>query len=266
MYLEIINFLKSKGVNQPEIGLVLGSGLGELANEIQNPIEIPYEDIPNFPVSTVEGHEGKMVYGELSGKRVVALKGRFHYYEGYDLADVTYPIRVFHELGVKTLILTNAAGGVNESFKPGDLMIINDHINLTGNNPLIGINIEDHGPRFVDLCETYSRSGRQLIKEISDDLAYDIKEGVYTWFTGPSYETPAEIRMVRTIGGDAVGMSTVPEAIVAKHCNMEVIGISCITNLAAGMQANLNHQEVVEVSNIAKPKFKQLIKVLLERL
>lgn len=266
MYSEIINYFRLKGIVEAQVGLILGSGLGDLADEIENSIVIPYDDIPNFPVSTVEGHDGKLVYGDLSGKKVIALKGRFHFYEGYELEDVTYPIRIFKELGVSTLILTNAAGGVNQNFQPGDLMIITDHINLTGNNPLIGPNVYQQGPRFVDLTETYSKRGQALLKEIAQEEAIDIKEGVYTWMTGPSYETPAEIRMVRIIGGDAVGMSTVPEAIVAKHAGIEVIGLSCITNLAAGMQSSLNHEEVVAVSSQIKPQFKQLIRQLLIKL
>lgn len=263
MYEKTINFLKYKGMTQPEVALILGSGLGDLADQIESPITIPYIDIPDFPVATVAGHAGELVYGDLASKKVIALKGRFHYYEGYDLKTVTYPVRIFKELGVKTVVITNAAGGVNESFTPGDLMIITDHINLTGENPLIGQNIDNHGPRFVDMTETYSRRGQALLKQIGTELGIELKEGVYTWFAGPTYETPAEIKFTRTIGGDAVGMSTVPEAIVAKHCGLEVIGISCITNLAAGMQSSLNHDEVVEVSTIVKPKFKQVIEKLL---
>lgn len=266
MYSEIISYLRQKGILEAKVGLILGSGLGDLADEIENPIVIPYDDIPNFPVSTVDGHDGKLVYGDLSGNKVIALKGRFHFYEGYALEDVTYPIRIFKELGVSILVLTNAAGGVNTSFKPGDLMIITDHLNLTGNNPLIGPNIYQQGPRFVDLTETYSKRGQSFLKEIAQKEGIDIKEGVYAWMTGPSYETPAEIRMVRIIGGDAVGMSTVPEAIVAKHAGMEVIGLSCITNLAAGMQSSLNHEEVVAVSQAIKPQFKTLIRQLLVKL
>lgn len=260
MFNETKEFLVNKGMVQPIIGLILGSGLGDLADEIENPIVIPYESIPNFPVSTVAGHAGQLVYGDLEGKKVLALQGRFHYYEGYDLATVTYPVRVFKELGIETVFVTNAAGGVNEKFTPGDLMIITDHINLTGQNPLIGPNLEAHGPRFVDMTETYSKRGQEILRQVAATIDLTLQEGVYTWFTGPTYETPAEIRFARTIGGDAVGMSTVPEAIVARHAGMEVIGISCITNLAAGMQAELNHEEVMEYSAKAKPKFKQLIK------
>lgn len=264
MFTETTEYIKGQGMTDPAIGLILGSGLGDLADEIEDAIELDYHDIPGFPVSTVEGHEGKLVYGSLSGKKVIALKGRFHYYEGYDLAKVTFPVRIFKELGVQSVIITNAAGGVNETFAPGDLMIITDHLNLTGENPLIGQNIAQHGPRFVDMTQTYSQRGQQLLKDIANKHNFPLKEGVYTWFTGPTYETPAEIRAVRTLGGDAVGMSTVPEAIVAKHSGLEVIGISCITNLAAGMQAELNHEEVVEVSSQVKPRFKLLITELIE--
>lgn len=266
MFTEAIDYIKSKGITESKVGLILGSGLGDLADEIEESIQLDYSDIPNFPVSTVEGHDGKLVYGTLAGKKVIALKGRFHYYEGYDLDKVTFPVRIFKELGVESVIITNAAGGVNESFNPGDLMIITDHLNFTGSNPLIGQNISEHGPRFVDMTETYSQRGQQLLKDIAKDNDFPIKEGVYTWFTGPTYETPAEIKATRVMGGDAVGMSTVPEAIVAKHCGLEVFGISCITNLAAGMQAALNHEEVVEVSTKVKPRFKLLITELINQI
>lgn len=266
MFKETTDYLLSKGIVEPEIALILGSGLGDLADDIQEAIVIDYQDIPQFPVSTVEGHAGRLVYGELEGKKVIALQGRFHYYEGYTLQEVTYPVRIFKELGVKTVFITNAAGGVNEAFQPGDLMIITDHLNINGENPLIGKNIAEHGPRFVDLSETYSKRGQQLLKKVALELGFELQEGVYTWFTGPTYETPAEIRYARTIGGDAVGMSTVPEAIVAKHAGMEVIGISCITNYAAGMQASLDHEEVMINSQKAKPKFKQLLKGTIRQL
>lgn len=265
MFKDTKDYLVSKGIIEPEIGLILGSGLGELADDIEDAVKIPYEDIPNFPVSTVKGHAGQLVYGTLSGRKVIALQGRFHYYEGYDLQTVTYPVRVFKELGVSKLVVTNAAGGVNTSFVPGDLMIITDQINLTGENPLNGENIDAHGPRFVDMTETYSKRGQNLLIEIAKDNQLHLQQGVYAWFTGPTYETPAEIRFARTIGADAVGMSTVPEAIVGKHCGMEVFGISCITNLAAGMQASLNHDEVVDVTTVVKPRFKKLIKDLVKR-
>lgn len=257
---ETLKFLNDKGIVAPEIGLILGSGLGDLVEEFTDTIAVDYADIPDFPVSTVAGHAGKLVYGQLAGRKVIALQGRFHFYEGYDIQTVTYPIRVFKDLGVEKLLLTNAAGGINEGFNIGDLMIITDHINLAGMNPLIGKNVDAHGPRFVDMTEAYSKRARQLLHQIGNENDISLQEGVYTWFSGPTYETPAEIRFARTIGGDAAGMSTVPETIVAKHYGMEVAGISCITNKAAGMQAKLNHKEVVEVTKKANKKFRLLVK------
>lgn len=259
---DTITFLKEAGIVNPKIALVLGSGLGDLAEEIQSPIKIKYESIPGFPSSTVPGHEGQLVYGRLSGQKVLAMQGRFHYYEGYDLATVTYPIRVFKELGVDTILLTNAAGGINGSFKPGDLMVISDHLNFTGENPLIGQN-NNQGPRFVDMSQTYSIKTQSKLMKVADQIGLHLQKGVYAWLTGPTYETPAEIRALRLLGADAVGMSTVPEAIVAKHCGMEVIGISCITNYAAGMQESLDHQEVMAISQVVKPQFKALIRAFL---
>ncbi|AKM19541.1 purine-nucleoside phosphorylase [Geobacillus stearothermophilus] len=247
----------------PAIGLILGSGLGVLAEEIEEAVRIPYEEIPGFPVSTVEGHAGRLVCGRLEGAAVVAMQGRFHYYEGYSLREVTFPVRVMKALGVRQLIVTNAAGGVNEQFRPGDLMIISDHINLLGTNPLIGPNDPELGPRFPDLTEAYSRRLRQLAKEAAAKLGLRVQEGVYVANTGPSYETPAEIRMIRTLGGDAVGMSTVPEVIVARHGGMEVLGISCISNMAAGMSdAPLHHDEVVETAERVKTDFLRFIKAI----
>lgn len=263
--LATINYLKEKGVLAPEVALVLGSGLGEIAEEIQDAVRIPYEEIPNFPVSTIEGHVGQLVYGDLAGQKVIALQGRFHYYEGYDLETVTRPIRVFKELGVKKLIVTNAAGGVNTTFHPGDLMMITDHLNFTGANPLIGKNYAD-GPRFLDMSQAYSLRGQEILRQSAQELAISLKEGVYAWMTGPTYETPAEIRAIRLLGADAVGMSTVPEVIVAGHAGMEVVGISCITNYAAGMQASLDHQEVMATSQQVKPIFKKLVYKLIEKL
>ncbi len=247
----------------PAIGLILGSGLGVLAEEIEEAVRIPYEEIPGFPVSTVEGHAGRLVYGRLEGATVVAMQGRFHYYEGYSLREVTFPVRVMKALGVRQLIVTNAAGGVNEQFRPGDLMIISDHINLLGTNPLIGPNDPELGPRFPDMTEAYSRRLRQLAKETAARLGVRVHEGVYVANTGPSYETPAEIRMIRTLGGDAVGMSTVPEVIVARHGGMEVLGISCISNMAAGMSdAPLHHDEVVETAERVKTDFLRFVKAI----
>jgi len=261
------SFIRSKINGNPEIGLILGSGLGVLADDIENPIVLPYEEIPEFPVSTVSGHAGKLIIGELSGKKVVAMQGRFHFYEGYTMNMVTFPVRVMKLLGVEKLIVTNAAGGVNEEFKPGDLMIITDHINNMGTNPLIGANDERFGPRFPDMSEAYSKSLRMKAKKVASVLEIKVKEGVYVGNTGPTYETPAEIRFARAIGGDAVGMSTVPEVIVAGHCGMEVLGISCITNMAAGiLDQPLSHEEVIETTELVKASFKSFIKQIVEKI
>ncbi len=266
MYNKTIAYLNEKGIMKADVALILGSGLGDFVEVLEDKIVIPYQEIPDFPVSTVEGHAGQLVYGLLNGKRIIALQGRFHYYEGYDLETVTYPVRIFIELDIPELIVTNAAGGVNTEFTPGDLMLITDHINLSGNNPLIGANIKEHGPRFIDATNLYTKKNQEIVRNVAQQYQLDIKEGIYTWMTGPSYETPAEIHMIRLLGGDAVGMSTVPEVLVANHGGMNVTGISCITNLAAGMQDALNHEEVVETSNEVKPKFIQLLQGLIEQL
>ncbi|WP_203287765.1 purine-nucleoside phosphorylase [Metabacillus sp. cB07] len=258
-------FMKEKVTNLPEIGLILGSGLGVLADEIENPVKIPYEDIPNFPVSTVEGHAGQLVFGTLKGANVAAMQGRFHFYEGYDMKKVTFPVRVLKEMGVKTIIVTNAAGGVNESFEPGDLMIISDHINNMGTSPLIGPNDSDLGVRFPDMSQAYSRDLRTLAKNAASELGINVQEGVYVGNTGPAYETPAEVRLARVLGGDAVGMSTVPEVIVANHAGMNVLGISCISNMAAGiLDQPLSHDEVMETTEKVKTNFLNLVKKIVE--
>ncbi|MFT4413254.1 purine-nucleoside phosphorylase [Fredinandcohnia humi] len=260
-------FLKEKITQTPQIGLILGSGLGVLADEIENPIKVPYDQIPEFPVSTVEGHAGQLVFGTLQGKYVVAMQGRFHFYEGYSLDKVTFPVCVMKELGVSTLVVTNAAGGINESFEPGDLMIISDHINNMGQNPLIGPNDSNLGARFPDMSEAYSKELRKLAKDVAAALQIDIKEGVYVGNTGPTYETPAEIRMLRTLGGDAVGMSTVPEVIVARHANMKVLGISCISNMAAGiLDQPLTHDEVIETTEKVRNNFLSFVKEIVKQL
>lgn len=259
-------FLKEKGIEKPEIGLILGSGLGELANEAENAIAVPYEDIPEFPVSTVEGHAGQLVYGDLGGKKVLAMQGRFHYYEGYSMKEVTFPVRVMKALGVESLVVTNAAGGVNENFTPGDLMIITDHINMIGLNPLHGPNDNDLGPRFTDMSNAYDKEYQRMIEDVAKKQDISIQKGVYMGLSGPTYETPAEVRMVRTLGGDAVGMSTVPEVIIANHAGLRVAGISCITNYAAGMQESLNHDEVVEVTTRVRETFKSLVKSVISNL
>jgi purine-nucleoside phosphorylase len=256
-------FLKGKYENAPKIGLILGSGLGVLADEIEQPVKIAYNEIPDFPVSTVEGHAGQLVFGTIHGVEVVAMQGRFHFYEGYSFEKVTFPVRVMKELGVETLIVTNAAGGVNESFSPGDLMIITDHINNMGTNPLIGPNDSRLGVRFPDMSEAYTKELRVLAKQISEQLNIPTQEGVYVGNTGPTYETPAEVRMIRTLGGDAVGMSTVPEVIVARHAGMKVMGISCISNMAAGiLDQPLNHEEVIETTEMVKANFLLYVKEL----
>lgn len=259
------SFLKGKYAKQPKIGLILGSGLGVLADEIESPVKIPYHEIPDFPVSTVEGHAGQLVFGLLNGVEVIAMQGRFHYYEGYSFDKVTFPVRVMKNLGVELLIVTNAAGGVNEGFSPGDLMIITDHINFMGTNPLIGPNDSRLGVRFPDMSEGYAKDLRAKAKEIADRLKIDVKEGVYFGLTGPVYETPAEIRMIRTLGGDAVGMSTVPEVIVARHSGIKVLGISCITNMAAGiLDQPLSHDEVIETTERVKANFLSYIKEIVK--
>lgn len=263
MLQETTQFILEKGVKEIDFGLILGSGLGELAEEIEEAIVIPYDQIPFFPTSTVVGHAGQLVYGTLSGKKVLAMQGRFHFYEGHSMQTVTYPVRVMAALKAHSVIVTNASGGVNESFVPGDLMLITDHINFTGQNPLIGPNEDEIGPRFPDMSEAYTLTYREVAKEAASQLDLTLKEGVYMGYSGPTYETPAEIRMSRTMGADAVGMSTVPEVVVAAHSGLKVLGISCITNLAAGMQANLNHEEVVETTQRVKQLFKALIKEVL---
>ncbi|OMP65908.1 purine-nucleoside phosphorylase [Domibacillus epiphyticus] len=264
---EAAKFIADTIGEKPEIGLVLGSGLGVLADEIDSASSIPYEEIPHFPLSTVDGHAGELVTGTLSGKIVAAMKGRFHYYEGYSFEQVTFPIRVMKALGIETILVTNAAGGVNESFKPGDLMIITDHINLMGGNPLIGKNDNRLGSRFPDMTEAYSRNLRSLAKEAAKRTGISIQEGVYAANTGPAYETPAEVRMARVLGADAVGMSTVPEVIAARHGGMSVLGISCISNMAAGiLDQPLSHDEVIETTEKVRVDFLSYVKEIVKSL
>lgn len=264
---ETIDFIKSIIDDfEPEIGLVLGSGLGELADEVGGK-RIPYCEIPLFENSTVQGHKGSLVFAEVFGKKCVFMQGRYHFYEGHTMQKITYPIRVMKQLGVKTLILTNAAGGINPTFNGGDLMLITDHINMMGANPLIGMNNDSFGVRFPDMSEVYKKHLRKVAKEQALKLGINLKEGVYVASSGPNYETPAEVRMLRTIGADACGMSTVPEAIIANHAGMDVLGISCITNMAAGISATaLNHEEVVEQANKIKVDFKNLILNIIENI
>ncbi|HHU33278.1 MAG TPA: purine-nucleoside phosphorylase [Clostridia bacterium] len=262
---ESLSYIKAEAENkQPQVGLVLGSGLGPLGNEISKASIIDYKNIPYFPVSTVEGHAGKLIIGNLEGKEVIACQGRFHYYEGYDLTEVTYPIRIMQALGVHTLIVTNAAGGINKSFKPGDIMLIEDHINLLGSNPLRGKNEPELGPRFPDMTEAYAKELKNLATKAANELGITLKKGVYAAFSGPSYETPAEIRFLRLVGADSVGMSTVPEVIVANHANIKVLGISCITNMASGvLDRKLSHDEVVDTANKVQASFIKLVKKII---
>lgn len=250
----------------PEIGMILGSGLGVLGDEVEHPVKIDYSEIPGFPVSTVPGHAGRLVIGELEGRRVMVMQGRFHFYEGYTLQQVSFPVRVMLDLGMKKLLVTNAAGGVNMAFRPADLMLITDHIKLFADSPLRGPNMDDFGPRFNDMSEAYSRKLRAVARQVADEKGIDLREGVYAFMGGPSFETPAEIRMLRAVGADAVGMSTVPEVIVAAHGGMEVAGITCISNMAAGILPQpLTHQEVMETGELVKEKFLTLVRGLAAR-
>lgn len=249
---------------RPTVGMVLGSGLGDFADTLEDPVRIPYAQIPNFPVPTIAGHAGALVFGRKQGKDVVVLQGRIHYYEGLSQKEITLPIRVLAAIGVKQLVLTNACGGVNLSFTPGDLMLISDHINYSGSNPLIGPNLDAFGPRFPDCSDIYTARLRRIIREKAAEAGIELQEGVYAMYSGPNYETPAEIRMFRILGADTVGMSTVPEALVAAHCGMEVVGISCITNMAAGiLPQKLSHAEVTEVAARVHDKFQRLLDIVL---
>lgn len=258
-------FIRSKISHPPEIGLILGSGLGAYAESLEEPVYIPYGEIPGFPVSTVPGHAGRLVIGNKFGRRVIAMQGRFHYYEGYPQSELVLPVRVMKALGVDRMVVTNAAGGVNTSFPVGALMMITDHINYSGSNPLLGQNPDDLGPRFPDLSDVYTAAYRARLKEKAEAASIPLVEGVYMMFSGPNYETPAEVRMARAMGADAVGMSTVPETIAAAHCGMKVLGISCITNCAAGiLDQPLNHEEVVETSTRVHGQFVRLLDLILQ--
>lgn len=261
---EAAMYITSRIGNEPlQIGMVLGSGLGDLAEELTESVAISYKDIPHFPVSTVFGHKGRLVAGYLEGKRVLCMQGRFHYYEGYGMDQVVFPIQVMHALGIENLLVTNAAGGVNTAFKSGDLMLITDHIRLIADNPMRGPNIESLGERFFDMTNAYDKDLSALARTQASTLGMVLKEGVYMFFAGPSFETPAEIRAARVLGADAVGMSTVPEAIAASHMHMKVLGISCITNMAAGILAQkLTHTEVMETGEQVKESFTALVRAI----
>lgn len=261
------DYILSKIDFQPEIALVLGSCLGSLAEEIVNPIVIDYKDIPNFLEATVDSHAGKLILGDLNGKKVVCMSGRFHYYEGYEFEQLVTPIRVFHLLGVKTVILTNAAGAVNTSYIPGDIMIIEDHIKAMGASPVRGKNISEFGPRFFDMSNAYTKKYRDLAKEAGEGIGLDLKEGVYFYWPGPQFETPAEIRLIRILGGDAVGMSTVTETITAAHLGMNVLGLSLMVNMAAGvLDQPITTEEVDIIAGESAEKFKALLHQIVEKM
>lgn len=253
-------WLRNKTNARPKTGLILGSGLGDFCDLLENVTEVPFSDIPDFPVATVAGHTGAFLFGSYQGTLVAVLRGRIHCYEGYTPQEVVMPVRLMAMLGVKTMILTNAAGGVNKAYKPGALMLLEDHINFCGANPLTGPNLDQLGPRFPDMSDVYCRQLRERVQKLALAEQIPLEQGIYLMYGGPSYETPAEIRAFRTLGADAVGMSTVPEAIAANHCGMHVLGISCITNMAAGiLPQKLSHAEVVEAAALAKPRFIRLL-------
>lgn len=260
-----VTYIQQQVEQIPSMAFILGSGLGDFVSTLEHQTAIPFSEIPGFPVPSVEGHSGLLVFGSHQGKPVVALSGRVHYYEGLPQQEITIPIRVLAKLGVKTLLLTNAAGGVNLDFSAGALMLITDHINFSGQNPLIGPNLDEFGPRFPDMCDIYTKSLRTQLKTAAQDVGIALREGVYAMYSGPNYETPAEIRMFRTLGADAVGMSTVPEALVAAHAGMNVIGISCITNMAAGvLDQKLDHSEVVETATRVKDAFLKVVSLAID--
>lgn len=259
--------IRARFSEEVRVALVLGSGLGAFADELEDAVAIPYEEIPGFARSTVEGHRGRLVLGKIEGVVVAAMQGRFHYYEGYTFEEVVFPIRTLVLLGSKSLVLTNAAGGINVAFVQGALMIVSDHLNLMGVNPLRGAHDERFGERFPDMTEVYSRDYQEIAVEEAHSIGLELRRGIYAALSGPSYETPAEIRMLRTLGADAVGMSTVPEAIVARQMGIKVLGISCITNMAAGVVGEpINHQEVMETGESVRDTFKELLRRVIPRL
>lgn len=260
-----VAYIKSITDLSPKIGLVLGSGLGDFVDQIDNPVIIPYEDIPNFPVSTAPGHKSRLVIGDFAGKTVFCMQGRFHFYEGYTMAEVTYPIRVMQKMGLEKVILTNAAGGLNPEFTPGDLMVIDDHINFVGTNPLIGKNQDEFGERFIDMSQPYDKELIELAHKAAKEMDLSLRQGVYVGYSGPSFETAAEIKLFHSFGGSAVGMSTVPEVIVANHGGLKVLAISCITNLGTGiLDVPLSGDEVIVTAKEAGLKFRKLLGNILE--
>ena len=262
---ETVEFLNENGVKDPEIGIILGSGLNDFADRMSDPIVFSYNDIPNMQSGKVSDHRGQLVYGTYKGKRIVMLAGRFHYYESGDMQKASYPARILVALGVKRFIITNAAGCINTNWNVGDLMLISDHINLSGNNPLIGDNLDEFGTRFPDMTYTYDRDLREKLKNAASAEGIGLREGVYAMFSGPSFETPAEIRYARTIGADAAGMSTVPEAIIANHAKCEIIGISLMSNMAAGvLDQPLTGAEVTEAGIRAREVFAKVVDLAIE--
>ncbi|MEI6122227.1 MAG: purine-nucleoside phosphorylase [Bacteroidota bacterium] len=261
---QTIDYIKIKTDFEPRIGIILGTGLGNLANEIETHVAIPYSEIPNFPISTVVGHKGKMIFGSLNGINVVAMQGRFHYYEGYSMQELSFPIRVMKYLGIKTLVLSNASGGVNPKFEVGDIMIITDHINLMGNNPLLGKNNDALGPRFPDMSDAYDKILINKVMRIAENNGILCQKGVYAAVTGPCFETPAEYKYIHIIGADCVGMSTVPEVIVARHMGLPVFAVSIITDLGvSGKIVEISHEEVILAATNAEPKMTKIIKELI---
>lgn len=264
---ETTQYIKSKVGDMPNIAIILGTGLGELVNAIKKDFEIPYQEIPNFPISTVEGHSGKLIFGELGNKKVIAMQGRFHYYEGYDMKQVTFPIRVFQALNIEYLFVSNAAGGMNNTFDIGDIMLIEDHINFFPEHPLRGRNDERLGVRFPDMSEAYNKELRKMATDIANENNIKLQRGVYLGVSGPTFETPAEYNFFRIAGADAVGMSTVPEVIVANHAKMKVLAFSIITDLGIiGKIVEVSHQEVQEAAKIAQPKMASIIKEVINQL
>lgn len=261
---QTVSYIKEKIDFAPEYGVILGSGLGSFTEEMNVEFVLPYNEIPNFPVSTVQGHKGALVFGTIGDKKVVAMQGRFHYYEGYSMKEVTFPVRVMKYLGINKLIVSNASGGVNASYKVGDIMIIKDHINFTPEHPLRGINDERFGPRFVNMSEPYSRKMIAKAKDLAANLNIELKEGVYLGLQGPTFETLAEYKMVKILGADCVGMSTVPEVIVARHMDLETFGVSVITDMGdEDSIETISHDEVLEAAQLAEPKVRALIKELI---
>jgi purine-nucleoside phosphorylase len=259
-------YLKSKTDSSPKIGIVLGSGLGKLANSIENPVNIPFFEIPHFPVSTVDGHDGRLIFGTLEGKSVLLLKGRVHYYEGYSMQEVTFPIRIMQAFGIKTLILSNACGGLSSDLSVGELVLIKDHINLVGESPLRGKNDEKLGPRFPDLSKAYDPRLIDIAEKVSREQQIKLSKRVYAIVSGPTYETAAEANFLRIIGADIVGMSTVPECIVANHAGMKVLGISCVTDISPPHGTEITHEMVVKVALKAQPVFIKLVKKIVKEL